>query len=398
VARSATRTSLAAAAALVLLLGLLATLQYRWIGEIRDAERERMRASSRAVAAAMAADLDRELARALRFFMEPLRSEAGAAEIERGLSEAWSRWTSEARVPSLLAGVELVRRDANGEWGVERLDPSARTLARSDWTAELAPIRRTLEEEPDRRPGFPPPPPPGPPPRSSPRVPPRMLFFRAFDRPPTLVVGNVETPPPGEAGRPSPILAALLRLDAAALSERLLPELVARHFGDSAPYDVAVVRRSGGAPLYRSRADFDPDRRPPDASVGIFPAPFGRFGPESDRPPRPSPQGPPADFLLRVRPDGGAPPPWTLVVSPSAAPFSRCFWPPAGCSSPPRTGPRVSHASRSNSSRASRTSSGRRWPRSARPGRTSPTASSRTPGGCGRTGIWFSGRDVDCRR
>src|SRR5206468_11894465 len=49
------------AAALLGLIALLATLQYRWLGRISDAERERMRASLNARASEFAQDFDREL-------------------------------------------------------------------------------------------------------------------------------------------------------------------------------------------------------------------------------------------------------------------------------------------------------------------------------------------------
>ena len=52
------------AAALLGLIALLATLQYRWLGQISGAERERMTATFNARATAYAQDFDRELTRA----------------------------------------------------------------------------------------------------------------------------------------------------------------------------------------------------------------------------------------------------------------------------------------------------------------------------------------------
>ena len=310
----ATRTSLAAAGALVLLVALLATLQYRWIGEIRDAERDRMRASARAAAMAVAADLDRELVRALRSFSEPVRPDVAEGLVEPDLVEAWSRWSSEAKRPELVSGLALARRDAKGAWRVDRLDLSTRAFVSSGWTPELETVRRALEEEPGEHHG---PPlaihlaPPGMAAHGTPRIP----FFRVIDEPPALVVGSAAVPEEGVARTDTALQAVVVRLDTAQIADHILPELVARHFGEAGQYDVALISRSGGAPLYRSRADYDPGRRTPDATVPIFPTPFNKFAPEDGRPPGPRTEGPHRDFLFRVRagPDSAAA--WTLVAA-----------------------------------------------------------------------------------
>ena len=308
---SSTRTSLVAAGALVLLLALLATLQYRWIGEIRDAERDRMQASARTAALGVAADLDRELVLALRAFAEPLRPELAGGSLEAGLAEAWSRWTSEAKHPELVSGIALARRDAGGAWRIDRLDPSARAFVASDWPAEIEPVRRALEEEPEEH-HAPPLAVHVSPPGMGVRVAPRIPFFRVIEEPPVLIVGSASVPGAGEDGRA--LQAVLVRLDTAQIADRILPELIARHFGDSSQYDVALVGR-GGAPLYRSRAEFDPARHPPDASVPIFPTPFNKFAPEGERPPELRRGGPHRDFLFRVRAGPDTPAPWTLVAA-----------------------------------------------------------------------------------
>ncbi len=311
----ATRTSLAAAGALVLLVALLATLQYRWIGEIRDAERDRMSASARAAAMAVAADLDRELVRALRSFSEPLRPDLAERPVEPELVEAWSRWISEARRPELVAGVALARRDPKGEWRVERLDPSTRTFVASGWTPELETVRRALEDEPGEHHG-----PPlaihlAPPGMTTMQVMPRIPFFRVIDEPPALVIGSAAVPENGADRTETALQAVVVRLDTSQIADHILPELVARHFGEAGQYDVALVARSGGHPLYRSRADYDPGRRAPDATVPIFPTPFNKFAPEDGRPPGPRAEGPHRDFLFRVRAGPESAAPWTLVAA-----------------------------------------------------------------------------------
>ena len=54
---------LLAAAVLLVLLATLATFQYRWLGDVSQAERERMRASLRTRAAEFTQAFDAELTR-----------------------------------------------------------------------------------------------------------------------------------------------------------------------------------------------------------------------------------------------------------------------------------------------------------------------------------------------
>ena len=56
------------AAGLLGLIVVLATLQYRWLGQISEAERDRMSATLRTNASSFAEDFDRELNRAYLLF------------------------------------------------------------------------------------------------------------------------------------------------------------------------------------------------------------------------------------------------------------------------------------------------------------------------------------------
>ena len=69
------------AIALLGLIALLATLQYKWLGRISDAEREGMRATLNTRASGFAQDFDSELTRAyLLFQVEPVQDGQFAAE------------------------------------------------------------------------------------------------------------------------------------------------------------------------------------------------------------------------------------------------------------------------------------------------------------------------------
>ncbi len=55
---------IAAVAGLLVALVLLAALQYRWVGQVGEAERARLQASARSRAEQLAEDFDREVTRA----------------------------------------------------------------------------------------------------------------------------------------------------------------------------------------------------------------------------------------------------------------------------------------------------------------------------------------------
>src|SRR5689334_19302805 len=87
------------AAGLLGLIVLLATLQYRWLGQISEAERARMSATLGASASAFAEDFDRELNRAyLLFQMAPASSDGGVAG---QVAARVDRWQATARFPRL---------------------------------------------------------------------------------------------------------------------------------------------------------------------------------------------------------------------------------------------------------------------------------------------------------
>src|SRR5262245_47019653 len=94
------------AAALFGLIVLLATLQYRLLGQLSNAERERMTAALNTRATAFAQDFDREITRAyLLFQLDPLpQGETPGAR----LAARYDRWQATARFPRMIKDVFLV--------------------------------------------------------------------------------------------------------------------------------------------------------------------------------------------------------------------------------------------------------------------------------------------------
>jgi len=75
---------------LVVLLPLLAFLQYRWIGQLSDAERERMQANLLAMMSRFSLDFDGELARTFMAFQ--MGPPPGVERTLHDYAERFARW------------------------------------------------------------------------------------------------------------------------------------------------------------------------------------------------------------------------------------------------------------------------------------------------------------------
>jgi CHASE1-domain containing sensor protein len=92
-------------ALLVGLVLLLATLQYRWLGQVSQAEREQLQRSLTQRARDFADEFDREISQAytaLRMTGDVLATGAWAP-----WSEAFERWRAAAKFPGIVNGVYL---------------------------------------------------------------------------------------------------------------------------------------------------------------------------------------------------------------------------------------------------------------------------------------------------
>src|SRR5215831_14756892 len=131
----------ALAAGLLGLIVLLATLQYRWLGQISAAERARMGALLRDNASGFAEDFDRELNRAyLMFQVVPVPvGDNAAAQI----ASRYDRWMATSQYPRLVQDVYLASAGASGI-ALQRFNLSTRVLEPAAWPAALAPVRQRI--------------------------------------------------------------------------------------------------------------------------------------------------------------------------------------------------------------------------------------------------------------
>jgi two-component system sensor histidine kinase SenX3 len=262
------------AGALLGLIALLATLQYRWLGQISGAERERMRATLHARATTYAQDVDRELTRAfLLFQLEAIQPEQGTAA---GIGARFDRWQATARFPRMVKDVYLVPPPgAPGQPpGLKRYNAATRFVEPAEWPAAAAGIRDQLAA----------------PVAPGPATPGATILMRAMIPPvwgsvpalvvpaPMLLVSHLDARLSAAHGTPARVTPTvrytIVLLDAEYMKKEMLPALAQQHFqgtGDGFDYQLAVVPVAGTDPLYRSVGDFTPGpETKADANVALF--------------------------------------------------------------------------------------------------------------------------------
>lgn len=262
------------AGALLGLIALLATLQYRWLGQISGAERDRMRATLNTRGSEFAQDVDRELTRAyLLFQLDAMQPETGAAS---GLVARYDRWQATARFPRMIRDVFLATAPDNETWSpLQRFNSTTHFLEPSDWPSALADIRKAIEQS-------------AAPARSASTgratavlmrsVPVGWASIPALVVPaPMLVVSHLDQ---RAATSVSPLHMSsgmrytIVWLDGDYIRNEMLPGLAQQHFqgtGDGFDYQLAVVPSTGGQPLYHSVAAFSPSADTKvDAGIDLF--------------------------------------------------------------------------------------------------------------------------------
>jgi signal transduction histidine kinase len=273
------------AGALLGLIALLATLQYRWLGQISGAERERMTRTLNHRATAYGQDVDRELTRAyLTFQIDALSAEpdprdpgisapAGAAHV----AGRHDRWQATARFPRLVKDVYLVPPQESGEpLLLQRYNPATRFLEPADWPAAAVEIQKQLSRPPSSSP-----------PGAGPTLVMRAMTPAVWASVPALVipapilmVSHIDgRGPAASTMTPMRIVPdvryTLVMLDGDYIRSEMLPALAQQHFarsGDDFDYQLAVIPAAGNqSPVYHSAADFvpAPDAKA-DANVELF--------------------------------------------------------------------------------------------------------------------------------
>jgi two-component system sensor histidine kinase SenX3 len=251
------------AAAMFGLIALLATLQYRWLGRISEAERERMTATLNTRATGFAQDFDRELTRAyLMFQVEPTpEDESPAARI----AARYDRWQGTARFPRMIAGVYLVSTSPDGQSSIKRFNHSTRFIEPAEWPESLRAVKDQIgrQQAAHDKEGVPL------------RIAlPSMLVedVPALVVPTPFIVFNHRGP--GAVSLEPRLSYTILVLDREYVVKEMLPSLAEHHFrgaGDGFEYRLAVVRSGAKDVVYHSSDDFSPSSdSAADATVDLF--------------------------------------------------------------------------------------------------------------------------------
>jgi signal transduction histidine kinase len=251
----------ALASAVLILLPALAWLQYSWLDQIADADRERRLRTLQTAAAQLAQDFDAEIGRAT--FALQLDPSAAEQRNWTGFAQKYQVWADTAASPRIVKSIYFVAAPPGSSAEVPRIElwnTQSQTFEETAWPSDLDGIRTRFVHEniavidvPGRD---------GHPRRNGPRDDgrgdrrsiQRMLFPpmpTGDDQSIVMPVVRVTTVAGSETGaRPTPDVKLLgftiVRFDLEALGADVLPALVRKHFYDEAgqsEYAVAIVSR-----------------------------------------------------------------------------------------------------------------------------------------------------------
>lgn len=244
---------------LVVLVGVFATLQYRWLGQASEADREQMRQSISERAQAFAEDFDRELGSASVLF--ELTSDVPEGDAGPILHERLARWRAASQFPELIAAV-YVAHDGDDAPSLRRLT-DAQSLEEIGWPAHLETVRTRpagTRFEGER-----------------PRVRIEASDVRLQARPMSIAP---DVPALILPTTPMSAYSVIVELDREEIISTVLPELARQHFPDlgGEPYRITVLDQTRAATFTSGEgaADIQPEQA--DAA-----ATFLQFRPEALR-------------------------------------------------------------------------------------------------------------------
>src|SRR5688572_15142831 len=134
---------------LILLVVALGALQYRWLGQVSEAERAQLQRSLNQRAREFADDFDKEIG--LAYALLGLTSESVGEDPWPALDRKLSSWKSQAPHPDMVKAVYLTRAGLDGRGHtLEQLVIGKSTGQRVEWPEQLSPVLRALDRVPPR--------------------------------------------------------------------------------------------------------------------------------------------------------------------------------------------------------------------------------------------------------
>jgi two-component system, OmpR family, sensor histidine kinase SenX3 len=130
------------AVVLSLLLTVLGTLQYRWLGQVSDGELGQMKFFLNATANRIARDFDGELTDAYNAFYPDFSP--GSVEDGTSFANQYIRWASGAQHPNLIKDIWLATANGSLSFNLKHLIPNEYRFQACPWPAELNHLRERL--------------------------------------------------------------------------------------------------------------------------------------------------------------------------------------------------------------------------------------------------------------
>lgn len=260
--------------ALLVLLAILATLQYRWIGQVSQGEQERLQESLRLGATQFGRDFDREI---MRTYLSLGMDEKTFRERSwKGYAQRYEEWMQLALYPRLAKDIFLVDADALGHPRLTRFNAAKPEFAPSDWPEGFTELAQQMEPEYRKfQSGD----------ASAVRTSPPLIYEKV----PAIIVpiSTVQVLDNGGrrieviGGSPLPLGYIIVTLDLPFIKQEFLPALTARHFSDKEKFGYALTVSSGVDPqnvIYQSSTPRDDQQiSPADATASIFSLQFDKI-------------------------------------------------------------------------------------------------------------------------
>lgn len=227
----------------------LAALQYLWLGQISEAERERLQTRLNSDADLFAADFNREIR--VAYFIFQIDPNDWLKKDWSGFNVRYKLWRTQTAYPQLVKDFFFVGKDA----APLRYDAAAQSFNPTDATGELLEIKRKFLAD-----------------QNANRVEPFVLDDYTMLMP-NYAAGGVtgETAEGFSVAQLNLSGFVVIKLDEKTV-EQMLDDLTARYFppGESSPFDISISSRTDGKIIYPGNQNSPVSPEASDASVALF--------------------------------------------------------------------------------------------------------------------------------
>lgn len=226
-------------AVLLVLLPLLAYMQYSWQGSVSERLREQMQETMRLRAGQFSGDFTREIGRVTTAFqvasLAATKVEGRNQELREDVTDLYSRWRQTATYPQLVTDVYVIPQTTDSNLALERLNPIANRFEEVEWPGDLIGLR---EAQPSSTVRFQLP--MGSAHRIDRRIP-AIIISVSADQAPVMPGMHFELPMPSRA-----VAQVVVKLNLEYIRKELIPSLAKQYVSNSdgtPAYQLAIVDR-----------------------------------------------------------------------------------------------------------------------------------------------------------